>query len=166
MEQTFWAARACKAPLGMQYLLAMDELSSVKVFLCVRCKSAPSKFIHQCCVQFGASLCLLFENTGQRKVIYSKGFLVLTFEQSSVLVFENQRETRGRLGCSKETKSHTTVELLPAHGWGDGSAAGVSTLFPQTGAWDHLHDSDVSTEWVTIVFPSVDITDLFWLVFV
>ena len=100
----------------MQYLLAMDELSSGKGFLCVGHKSAPSKFIHQCCVQFGASLCLLFENIGQRKVIYSKGFVVLTFEQSSVLVFESQREIRGCLGCSKKTKSHSTVAPLPARG--------------------------------------------------
>ena len=89
----------------MQCLLATDEeLSSVKVLHWVLCKSAPLKFMNQCCAQLGASLCLFFfffQHIGQRKVIYSKEFVVLTSEQNRVLVFENQREIRECLGCSR-----------------------------------------------------------------
>ena len=129
----------------MQHLLAVDEeLSSVKVLHGVLCK--PAELMNQCCVHLGASLCLFFfQNIGQRKVIYSNEFVVLTSKRSRVLVFENQREIRGRLGCSEKTESRTIVRLFCT--WTRPQPCGwCSHAFPPDRGLGHLHASEAQSE--------------------
>ena len=50
-------------------------------------------------------LCLFFfflENIGQKKVIHSKGFVILTFKSSRVLLLKSKRSIRRCLGCRKK----------------------------------------------------------------
>ena len=42
------------------------------------------------------------ENIGQKKVIHSKGFVILTFKSSRVLLLKSKRAIRRCLGCRKK----------------------------------------------------------------
>lgn len=115
-------------------MLAVDEeLSSVEVLHGILCK--PAELMNQCCVHLGASLCLFFQNIGQRKVIYSNEFVVLTSKQSRVLVLKTKEKSEDASVAAKR-QSRTLSCGSSAHGRGRSRAAGVPTLFPQTGAWD------------------------------
>lgn len=63
--------------------------------------------------QLGASLCLFVcvcvENTGQRTVIHSEGFVVLISKQSRVLILENKREIRRCPGGREKRKLDTDL---------------------------------------------------------